>query len=72
MAFTIYAHDVAIGVNHRDTIVEMRPIAFKEACGDGNIKPLSEFCHRLDGRMLQDGMCQRKMLFILRFAEIGP
>ena len=71
VAFTIDAHDVAIGVNHRDTVVEMRPITFKEACGDGNIKPLSKFCHRLDGGMLQDGVCQRKMLFLLRFAEIG-
>ena len=70
MAFAIGAVDLAVRIDHRQRVVEMRAVALEKACRNGNAKLLGQFHHRLYGWMVLRRPGQCEMRLFLRLAEI--
>lgn len=71
VAFAIGAHDRAIGADHCERVVIMRPILLEEAGRDRNFELRGERLHRLDAGMVggRVGASEQRLFFDL--AEIG-
>src|SRR3546814_1313328 len=71
VALAIQAHDRAVGADHRETVVIMRPVLFEEAGRDRNLVLRGERPHRGDAGMVGGRARGREQRLFLALAEIG-
>src|SRR3546814_3705746 len=70
-ALAIQAHDRAVGADHRETVVIMRPVLFEEAGRDRNLVLRGERPHRGDAGMVGGRARGREQRLFLDLAVIG-
>src|SRR3546814_11776382 len=71
VALAIQAHDRAVGADHRETVVIMRPVLFEEAGRDRNLVLRGERPHRGDPGMVGGRAAGREQGLFLDREEIG-